>query len=169
MNNFIIAQIFGVCGIISSVLSMQMEKRKNIIIMLILLNLSSALNFLFLGSYTGSFISFFAILETFINYLFERKGKNVPIYVIMLYVIINIILGSLSFQTIMDILPIICSIIFCLTIYSKKESNIRKLMFINQVFWLVYDIYTKAYMFSICNILTMISVLIAIFRYDKKH
>ena len=88
-SNFIIAQIFGVIGIIFSVLSMQMKTKKNIMIMLLCLNLASALNFLFLNSISGSLVCFFAVFETFLNYLFDSKNKKVPIYVIAFYVPIN--------------------------------------------------------------------------------
>ena len=77
MSRFVIAQIFGVLGIIFSVLSMQMKTKKNIMIVLLLLNLASALNFLFLDSISGSLVCFFAVAETFINYMFDKNNKKV--------------------------------------------------------------------------------------------
>lgn len=168
MYNFVVAQIFGILGIIFSVLSMQMKTKKNIMIMLLCLNLASALNFLFLNSISGSLICFFAVLETFINYLFDSKDKPVPIYIICIYVIVNIGLGLSSYHSPLDILPIVCALLYCLTICTKKESNIRKIMFGNQSIWLVYDLIVKAYMFSISNVLTLISIVISYFRYDYK-
>ena len=168
MNNFYIAQFFGILGIIASVLSLQFKKRKHILIALFLLNLFSALNFLFLGAYSSTYICFFAELEMLINLIFEKKKKDVPIVVIGIYIVINIILGLFTYKSSLDILPILCAIIYCMTILTKKESNIRKLMFANQSTWLVYDIIVKAYMFSISNILTLISIIIAMFRYDRK-
>ena len=76
MYNFVIAQIFGIIGIIFSVLSMQMKTKKNIMLMLLGLNLASALNFLFLDSFSGSLICFFAVIETFINYLWKKFSKG---------------------------------------------------------------------------------------------
>lgn len=168
MNNFIIAQIFGILGIIFSVLSMQMKTKRNIMLMLMTLNLSSALNFLFLNSISASLVCFFAILETLINYLFDSKNKKVPIYIIVFYIIVNLLLGFSSYKMILDIIPIACAIIYCLTVCVKRESNIRKLMFSNQSLWLIYDIIVKAYMFSISNVLTLISIIIAMYRYDYK-
>lgn len=168
MNNFYVAQIFGIIGIIFSVLSMQMQSKKNIMIMLLCLNLASALNFVFLDSWSGSLVCFFAVLETFINYLFDSKGKKVPIYVIGLYVVINIALGLSTYHSPIDILPIVCALLYCTTICVKKESNIRKLMFGNQSIWLIYDLIVKAYLFSISNILTLISIVISFIRFDIK-
>ena len=168
MNNFVIAQIFGVIGIVFSVLSMQMKTKKNIMIMLLGLNLASALNFLFLGSVSGSFVCFFGALETFINYLYDNKNKRVPIYMILFYIIVNVVLGLITYKGLLDLIPVACALLFCATVCTKKESNIRKIMFGNQSLWLVYDIIVKAYMFSVSNILTLISIVISIVRYDLK-
>lgn len=168
MNNFIIAQIFGILGIIASVMSMQFKSRKHILVALFLLNLFSALNFLFLGSLSSSYVCFFAIIEMLINYRFEIKNRDVPKLVIGIYIVINIILGMISYKSIIDLLPIACAIIYCCTVLTKKESNIRKLMLANQGIWLVFDLIVKAYTFSISNILTIISTLISMYRYDYK-
>lgn len=168
MNNFIIAQIFGIIGIIFSVLSMQMKTKKNIMLMLLGLNLASALNFLFLNSISGSLVCFFAVLETIINYIFDSKNKKVPIYVVIFYIIVNLALGIATYHHIIDIIPIICALLYCATVCTSKEANIRKIMFGNQTLWLIYDLIVKAYMFSISNILTLISIIISIYRYDIK-
>lgn len=164
MYNFIIAQIFGFFGILFNVFSMQMKTKKNIMIMLLGLSLSSAFNFLFLNSISASLISFFAALETFINFLFDSKDKKVPIYIIAFYVVVNLILGFYAYNGILDILPIVCSLLFCVIICTKKEKNIKKLTFLNQIFWLIYDIKVKAYMFCMSNILTLISVIVSLER-----
>ena len=168
MYNFVVAQIFGVLGIIFSVVSMQMKTKKNIMIMLLCLNLASALNFLFLNSISGSLVCFFAVFETFINYLFDSKNKKVPIYVIVFYVIVNLILGFYSYKGLLDLIPVACALIYCATVCTKKESNIRKEMFANQTLWLIYDIIVKAYMFSVSNVLTLISIIISMIRFDYK-
>lgn len=168
MYNFYVAQVFGVIGIIFSVLSMQMKSKKNIMIMLLCLNLASALNFVFLDRWSGSLVCFFAVLETFITYLFDSKNKKIPFYVIGIYIVINIILGSITYGSIIDILPIVCALLYCASVCSKNESNIRKIMFCNQSIWLIYDIIVKAYLFSVSNILTLISFVISYVRFDMK-
>ena len=60
--NFIIAQIFGILGIIASVCSMQFKRRNKIFCALLLLNIFSALNFIFLGTFTSAYVCLFAVL-----------------------------------------------------------------------------------------------------------
>ncbi len=168
MSSIEIARIFGLLAIVSNISSMQFKKREHILIALFLLNLFSALNLLFLGSITSSYICFFAEIEMIINYIYERKGKVTPKWVVGIYIVINIILGMLTYKGILDILPIACAIIYCGTILTKKEQNIRKLMLANQSTWLVYDSIIKNPTLVISNILSIISISIALFRYKKK-
>lgn len=168
MSNFYIAQVFGVLGIIFSVLSMQMKTKKNIMLMFLGLNTASALNFFFLESYSGCYVCLFGILETVINFIFDKKNKKVPLYVIGLYIVVNIILGLSTYNSLLDIIPIACAILYCFSVSAKKEQNVRNLMFGNQALWLVYDIKVKAYMFSCSNILTLVSYIIASYKYRNK-
>ena len=167
--NFIIAQIFGALSMGSSIISMQFKKRKSILIALLCLNLFAALNMVFLDSLSAAYITFFAILEMIINYFFERKGKDVPKFLVGIYIICNIIIGSLTFTGPLDIIPILAAIIFCFTILTKSEQNIRKLMFVNQCLWLVFDLAVGAYTLVCSNILTLVSTAIAYARYSKTN
>ena len=165
---FIVAQIFGILIIITNVLSMQMKKKKQIILMFILANLFSAINFILLESYSGAIICFFAIIQTYINEIFENKNQQVPKIIIGIYIIISITLGAITFRNIIDILPIICSILYTITIIQSKEKNIRKITLINMVIWLVYDIVYHAYTAAISDIMMTISALIGIYKFDYK-
>lgn len=165
---FIAAQIFGILVIIANVLSMQMKKKKQIIFMFVLANLFSAINFVLLESYSGAIICFFAIVQTYINKIFENREKRIPNIVIEIYIIISIILGAITFKNIIDILPIMCSILYTITIVQNKEKNIRKITLINIIIWLIYDITCKAYTTAISDTIMIISALIGIYKFDYK-
>lgn len=164
--NFYIAQFFGILVIIANVLAMQMKNKKQIILMFILANLFSAINFLLLKSYSGALICGFAIIQTLINKIFENKEVKVPKVIIGIYVLISIALGRITYTNYIDILPIICSILYTLTILQEKESNIRKISLLNIILWVIYDITIKAYTASVSDALMTISTLIGIYRFD---
>lgn len=167
---FIAAQIFGILVIISNVLAMQMKNKKQIILMFILANLFSAINFILLQSYSGAIICIFAIVQTFINKLFENKNKQVPKIVIGIYIIISIILGAITFKGYIDIVPIICSILYTVTIIIQdKEKNIRIISLINIILWILYDIVCQAYTAAISDSLMTISTIIGMYRFDYKR
>lgn len=166
-TNFLIAQFFGGLSMASAICSMQFKKRKKILIALLCLNLFAALNLIFLGSFSAAYISFFAIIEIIINYLFERKKKPTPKIVVVFYIIGNLILSALTFSKPLDILSLLAALTFCFTILTKNEQDIRKLMFLNQTFWLIFDVFVGAYVLVGSNILTLISTAVAYCRYRK--
>ena len=165
---FIVAQFFGILVIIANVLSMQMKNKKQIILMFILANLFSAINFILLQSYSGAIICLFAIIQTFINKIFEKKQQQVPKVIIGIYIVISIILGAITFNSLIDILPIICSILYTITIIQDKEKNIRRISLVNIVLWIIYDIVCQAYTAAISDLLMTISTIVGMYRFDYK-
>ena len=165
---FIVAQFFGILVIIANVLSMQMKNKKQIILMFVLGNLFSAINFILLQSYSGAVICFFAIIQTFINKIFENKQQQVPKIIIGIYIVISIILGVITFNNIIDILPMICSVLYTLTIIQEKEKNIRRISLVNIILWMIYDIVCQAYTATISDLLMTISTIIGMYRFDRK-
>ena len=165
---FILAQVFGTLMLIVNVLAMQMKDKKNIIFMLLLANLFAVFNFIFLKGYSGAMICGFAIIQTIINNCYENKGKKLPFLLLMIFIIISIALGLLTFKNIIDILPILCSVLYCLIIVQSKERIIRILSLINIILWLIYDFYYQAYVGAISDILVAASTLIGMYRFDFK-
>ena len=136
--------------------------------MFLLANLFSAINFILLQSYSGAIICSFAIIQTFINKFFEKKEANVPKAVILLYIIISIILGAITVNNVIDILPIICSILYTITIIQDKEKNIRIISLVNILLLIIYDIVSQAYTAAIFDSLMTISTLVGMYRFDYK-
>lgn len=163
---FIVAQIIGILLIILNVISMQLKNKKNIVFVLLIINLLAAINLMMLGSYTGSIICFFAVIQIIINNIFERKDKEIPKVILGIYIIISIICGVITYKTIFDVLPIISSILFTITIIQKKEKNIRRIHLINMSLWVVYDFISAAYTNVISDSITLVSDLVGIYRFD---
>lgn len=165
---FIAAQICGILVIIFHVLSMQMKDKKNIILMFILINFFSAINFILLKSVSGALICAFAVMQVLINKYFENKMNRVPNIVVGSYIVISIIIGVASFKIFVDIIPTICSILYSITIIQSKEKNIRLLSLVNIVLWVAFDLAYGAYTTVISDFITVVSTLIGIYRFDYK-
>lgn len=165
---FIVAQFFGILVIVANVLSMQMKSKKQIIFMFILANLFSAINFILLQSYSGAIICSFAIIQTLINKIFEKKKVQVPRIVIGIYVVISIILGAITFNSFIDVIPVICSILYTMSIIQDKEKNIRRISLVNIILWIIYDVVCQAYTAAISDLLMTLSTLVGMYRLDYK-
>lgn len=166
---FVLAQIFGVLGMISSILSMQFKKRGHILVALLLLNACSALNFLCLGQPSSCLIDLFGDAEMAINYQFERRGKTVPKIVVGTYIAITIAIGIMVADAAIDYMIVVAAIGFCFTVLAQDEQKIRWLWLIVLTLYIVYDLIVGAYVFALSGVLSIISTIIAIVRYRKNQ
>lgn len=163
---FYIAQIVGALAAVVVISTIQFKHKKNIILGLTLGNLLFALSFLLLDAYTGAIVCFIGGIQTFISYLYNAKDKKFPKVLIPIYILIGLGCGVVTYRTYIDILAIICSVIYTITITQTKERTIRLLTFTELVLWVIYNAIVGAYSNMMAEAFFLISTTIAIVRYD---
>lgn len=164
--NFILAQILGILGTVGNVVSMQLKRKNQILLCFILAGIFFSGNYLLLGGYSGAIICIIATLQTLTSYIFEIKKKEMPKWLITIFFMISLIGGILTYQNILDILPILGGITYTWSIVQKKEKYIRWITLSNCTLWFIYDVFIKAYSTCISDIIYILSTLIGIIRFD---
>ncbi|MDD3186867.1 MAG: GNAT family N-acetyltransferase [Bacilli bacterium] len=162
----LIAQILALLGILTNIVGIQLKKKNNILIAFMLANFLFALCFALLNAYSGALICMIAAIQTLVKYYFDKKDKVFPKYLTATYIVISIISGLLTYKTVIDILPVICSILYTMSIIQEKESTLRFITLFNVILWTIYDFAVGAYTAGINDIFLTSSTLIAIYRYD---
>ena len=163
----IAGNILGLLAVAMFVLSYQMKSRRNII----LLNASSRLLFiiqyLLLGAFEGALLDTIAF---FVSLLCQKRDhkfiKNHFALTVILSDVAIFALGMITYKNIFSLLPILGVIFETLALWMKKERTIRIASLLGAPFWLVYNTLNYAYGSSIGNVITLISIGIAIVRYD---
>ena len=166
MERVIIANIIMGISIVINVFTMQQKEKSRILIGLILVNLFSVFSYTILKSYSGVMVGLIAIVQTYIKFLCDKKNKNIPIYVQILFILTSILGGVFTTENIFDILPIICLVLYTLSILQQKEKYIRLYTLGNIIGWIGYDFYSKAYIGILFSMFTVTSTIIAIIRFD---
>lgn len=165
---FIIAQIVGLIASIINILTIQMKDKKNILFGFMSVNILFGINFILLQSYSGAIICFISAIQTLINYRLEIKNIEFPKWLIPIYIIVSVVCGLATYQGIVDILPVVGSVLYTISIIQKKEMNLRRITLANTILWLVYNLLVMAYTSAISEVFFLTSNLIAIYRYDIK-
>ena len=75
-------------------------------------------------------------------------------------------IGMLTYQNVFSLLPILGVIFETLALWLKKERNIRIMSLLGAPFWLAYNLMNLAYGSAIGNVITLVSITVAIIRYD---
>ena len=163
----LLAQIIGVFAVITFLLSYQQKKRKNIIVWNATSRILYILQYLILGAYEGVVLD---ILGTVSSVAAQKKDskiikKNLIFFIIGINLLI-ITAGLFLYENIFSLFPIVGVVLHTSAFWITEEKIIRRVSFIGSPFWLVYNLASLAYGSAIGDILSMISIGTAIYRYD---
>ena len=163
----LLAQIIGVFAVITFLLSYQQKKRKNIIVWNATSRILYILQYLILGAFEGVVLD---ILGTVSSVAAQKKDSKIIKKNLMFFIIgINLLIltaGLFLYENIFSLFPIVGVILHTSAFWITEEKIIRRVSFIGSPFWLVYNLASLAYGSAIGDILSMISIGTAIYRYD---
>ncbi len=169
MNTILLytANSAGICAVVLFLLSYQLKTRKAIVTCNITSRVFYILQYILLFAFEGAALDITAMIVS----LFAGK-KDTPFIrkhlkaVIIILNICILIIGLIFYQNIFSLLPIFGVFFETAALWLTKEKHIRILSLFGAPFWFIYNIINAAYGSALGNVLTIISLLLALFRYD---
>lgn len=164
-------QIFGLVAMALNIVSVQFKKPRQLFICRMVSGLLWALNFLFLGSPTGAIINLVNIVRSV--FLLREKTSTKPfLYItILLYTVTGLLTMDyhLSILLLVDFLIIVGQVADSIGMWTKNLRYIRRCqLFAISPIWLIHNILVFSIGGIITETFTMISTLIAMYRYREK-
>jgi len=161
-----IAQIISILTAVVAILSMQMKTMKSILITQITANLLASSTYFLLDGFSGAGISLIAIIQLIVMFIYNKNNRSPHLLVIIGFIIAYVTYSIFILKGFIDIFPALAAICFALGIAQKNPTIFRFWGLLNPLCWLVYDIYTMAYVSSLMRLGIFISALIAMIRLD---
>ena len=143
-NTYIISQIFTILGIIllgSSYL--RKNKREILILSLLSFICYGGHNFL-LGAMTGVAMNIVTIILNLWLYNNEKNKRQTSLNFLIIVCLITIILGTISYQNIFSLLPIVASLLFTYSIWQNNNKVYRWIGLSTSILWLSYNTYLNS-------------------------
>ena len=110
------------------------------------------------------------MIGTLASVLAHKKDKgSVKKHLKAVVILVNLAIvgvGLCLYENIFSLLPIFGVLFHTGAFWISDERTVRRLSLIGSPFWLAYNLISKAYGSSIGDILSMVSIVIAMFRYD---
>jgi len=163
----IAANILGALAVLTFVASYQMKKRRAIIALNALSRIFYVVQYILLGAFEGALLDGVAF---FVSILCRRRDSGfVKKHLVASLIISNAVIvgfGMLGYKNLFSALPIIGVIFETAALWFKRERNIRIVSFFAVPFWLVYNLISAAYGSAVGNVITLVSISVAIVRYD---
>lgn len=164
------AQIIGLLAVATFLLSYQQKKRKNIIFLNATSRVLYIIQYIMLGAFEGAALD---IMGTFSSVAAQNKDKGfIRKHVKAVFILINAVIfliGILLYKNIFSLFPVIGVFLHTSAFWISDEKTIRRVSFLGSPFWLIYNLASCAYGSAVGDLLTMVSIGIAIYRYDIKR
>ena len=163
------AIIVGFIAMAVLVLSYQQKTRKWILICNIAARSLFILQYILLFAFEGMALDLVGIVGSVLAQQKEKlliKKYQTPI-VIGINVLI-IVVGLAMYRNFFSLLPLVAVLLQIDALWCSKEKHVRLLSLLAVPWWLVYNIYCSAYGSVAGDLMSLVSLLIAMFRYDLK-
>ena len=124
-----------------------------------------ALSNFFLCSYSAVVTNIVNIIRNYLTYK-EKLTKTITIICIILYIILGLLFNTRGLIGIFPIFAASSYAIFCLK--SRNAQTLRYGLVLNQILWLIHNVYIKAYPSMVVEIIISIITIYNIIKYSKQ-
>ena len=165
----LLAQIIGVLAVALFLLSYQQKKRKNIIITNAISRILYIIQYIMLGAFSGAALD---VVGTVSSVAAGKKNtafikKHIKTAVVLMNILI-ITVGLLLYENIVSLLPVFGVLLHTGAFWLDREKTVRRLSLLGSPFWLAYNLISGAYGSAAGDVLSIISIAVAIYRYDVR-
>lgn len=165
---FILAQICGVITLILTVIAVQFKTKEKIVMCMIFANIMGAIQYFLLNAITGAVVSIINAIRCMVFYFYKKHDKNPSLIVLLLFEVIAIVSGIISWQNMWSVIPIIVTVVYTYGLWQDNVKVIRISTAIAGLGWAIYNIIVMAYVGTIQSISQLISAVIALFKKNEK-
>lgn len=157
-----LAQIFGVFAIALWVISIQNKKREKILLFQFWANGLYMVEYSLLGAFSASVMNLVSSLRCLVFYKGKKKNSLISL---VLFSIIVIILGILTYDGLLSLIPVIITLFYTISSWVKNPFWNRITVLVAAVIWIYYNFSVGAYITVVGNVFEIISGIISLVRY----
>lgn len=164
----LIAQLFGLLGVVFYLLSFQQKRRRGILFVNIVSRVFYVLQYFLLRAFDGVAMDFLGLISAlFASVSLRLSPKKRTAFFIGINVVV-IAVGLLLYKDVFSLFAIAATILETAALWLRREKLIRLLTLVSAPLWLIYNVSNLAFGSALGNALAMVSIIIALARFDLK-
>ena len=160
----IMAQILGVLSLVLMFFSYQKKSKRDFLYLQIFMNVFFGLQYLVLNAFSALASNIVSIIKSTIFYKFEKQNKDIHIGFLIVFEMVIISLGILTYNGWYSIIPICIAALYTYGTWQKKLSNTYKIGIVAATFWIYYNFVVGAYASVIGSVIELIASIIGVIR-----
>ena len=137
-----------------------------ILLFVFLANALVATSYLLDGAYNGAASCFVGAAQSIVSYFYDSKDKRIPMWLVGIYALSFVCVNMLVFATLLDLIAMLASLCFVLSIIQKNGKRYRIATLICTLLWITYDLVSLSYGPIITHSIQLATVLSGIVIHD---
>lgn len=163
-NTYIISQIFTILGIILLGSSYLCKNKREILILALLSSICYGGHNFLLGAITGVAMNIVTIIMNVWLYINEKNKNQTSLKFLIIVCLITIILGTISYQNIFSLLPIIASLLFTYSIWQNNNKLYRCIGIVTSILWVSYNTYLNSILGIAFEVILLVFKVVGVFK-----
>ncbi|MBQ7353187.1 MAG: YgjV family protein [Clostridia bacterium] len=174
----IIAQAFGILGMICNIIVFQQKTHKRVLVWQFFAASVFAVNYFMVGAVVGGMLNTVGALRSVVFFFKEKTHANSIFWLIfficafsLAYPLTFLLFGTepIAKNFIIELLPVIAMIIATISLRLGSAKAVRKLGLASSPMWLTYNCFSGSIGAIASEILNLISIIVGIIRFDIKR
>lgn len=161
----LVIQFIGFLALAASLISFQFKKHGRILLFRTASELIFALQYILLGAWTAAIMDGISVVRNLLYTTLVKKNRSTT-PVIVAFSIFVVITGLVAYDGIISLLPIISKLLTTVSYGMKKEKWLRFITLPSCIFWIIYNAYVGSLAGILADSMTLVSLLIAIYKFD---
>ena len=174
----IAGQAVSIVAMACNILSYQQKKQSHLIVCQLLGGALFSISFFMLGATVGGLLNAVATLRA-VLFLFEKKLHTSHPAWLYGFIVCYVAFYVMSFTVfgvepnfvhfVIELLPVIGMTALSIAFMLGNSRMTRRLGLISSPAWLIYNIYYASVGAIICEVISLVSIIIGMYRHDRKH
>ena len=165
----LLPQIIGLLAVAMFLLSYQQKKRTNIILFNVISRCLYIFQYLLLGAFAGAVLDILGALSSVVagkkHTPFIQKHTRAILLAVNACIVLAGVGIAIANRSWLDLFSLAGVLLHTSAFWISDEKIIRRVSLLGSPFWFVYNFLSRAYGSAIGDILTICSILIAMFRH----
>ena len=166
-TNSVVIQAIGFVGMAVSIISFQTKSYQKIIWLRVISEIIFAVQYFLLGAYTGMVSNILSCVTNSVYRIRVKKNKSNKVCRIV-FACLFVLVGGLTWQGMITVLVVSAKVLSTIANGMGNSKTIRYMNLGIMMLWNVHDVIVFSIAGVLCNMATIVSILIAIFRIDRK-
>ena len=167
MSAFVLAQFFGLAGLVLSLSIFQTNKRRSMLRISMAACSLYITQYILLGAYTGAAMNVIGVTRGYAYYKLAPNKKHR--WVLYTFMILAAVATLLTWQGPISLLALFGSACNGFAVWHKDPKYIRRWALLAPPLWFIYSYMSGSYPGMASAFIMLISNLVGEYRYDFKH